>query len=213
MGKFSSLLSGCSSKSTSSMISSPASKSFKVAARQRTSASIAGETLRRVSRSESSFSRSLSWSDLIVEAVHSTTPRFRAADASFSTVAHVSSEERSKESVKTRLRTIDENAVRSVALDCSKRAGGIVCTTRRSPSPSSRASSGDTTVVLPPPINICFTSGTPECTAPTNSSTSCTCAFLSMMLCVNSNNRNLGSKRSRRSAATSSVASSRTKWR
>mmetsp|Transcript_17119 Transcript_17119/g.45183 ORF Transcript_17119/g.45183 Transcript_17119/m.45183 type:complete len:222 (-) Transcript_17119:507-1172(-) len=169
IGKLSSDLSGWSNRSTSSMIRMPLSKRRSPSASARASRSIVGWCLRRVSRSTSSFSRSLSCSDLIVAAVARTTPRLRTADCSLATVAHDSSDERSKESVKTRLRTMDEKVARSVDLDCSSSAGGIVCTTSRSPSPSMSARSGPTTVVLPPPISICLTSGWPERTAPMNS--------------------------------------------
>ena len=122
------------------------------------------------------FSSSLSWIDLIVLAVHSTTPRLRRAARSFSTVFQSSSELRSKTSVKTRLRMMTLKVALSVAFDCSSSEAGIVCMTSISPSPSIRASIGPTTVVLPPPISICLTSGLPLRTAETNSRISCTCA-------------------------------------
>jgi hypothetical protein len=161
--------------------------------RARRSTSMLGCCLRRVSRSTSIFSSSLSWMDLTVEAVHSTTPRLRRASMSFSTVPHPSSLERSKTSVNTRLRMIAENVARSVAFDCSRSACGIVWSTSISPSPSMSASIGPTTVVLPPPMSICLTSGCPLRTAPTNSWIKCTCVWRSRILCVNSKSRNRGS--------------------
>ena len=59
---------------------------------------------------------------LMVLPVHSTTPRLWRAEWSFSTVSHPSSEERSKTSVKTRLRMIALKVARSVALLCSSSA-------------------------------------------------------------------------------------------
>ena len=139
------------------------------------------------------FSSSLSCNDLIVDAVQSTTPLLRIALCSFSTVDQRSADERSNESVNTRLRTIDEKVARSVAFDCSRSAGGIVCTTSVRPSPNMSASIGPTTVVLPPPMSICLTSGRPQRTASTNSRTSATCASRSTRLCVNSKSRKRGS--------------------
>mmetsp|Transcript_3712 Transcript_3712/g.6080 ORF Transcript_3712/g.6080 Transcript_3712/m.6080 type:complete len:210 (-) Transcript_3712:22-651(-) len=192
IGKLSSALSGWRSRSTSSIMRQPDSNRRKTCARQRISCSIDGCCLVRA-RIESSFSSSFNWILLIVDAVQSTAPRLRAADWSFSTVAHRISDERSKERVKTRFRMMDENVARSVALDCSSRAGGIVCTTRVCPSPRRSASIGPTTVVLPPPISICLTKGWPLRTADTNSRTSCTCAPRRTMLCVNSKSRKRGS--------------------
>ena len=59
---------------------------------------------------------------LMVLPVHNTTPRLWRAEWSFSTVSHPSSEERSKTSVKTRLRMIALKVARSVALLCSSSA-------------------------------------------------------------------------------------------
>mmetsp|Transcript_32089 Transcript_32089/g.84013 ORF Transcript_32089/g.84013 Transcript_32089/m.84013 type:complete len:227 (-) Transcript_32089:2500-3180(-) len=193
MGKLSSALSGWSSRSTSSMMRQPDRKSPSTCAMARTSRSMSGCCLRLASRSTSIFSSSLSCIDLMVAAVHSTTPRLRAAVFSLSTVGQRSSELRSKLSVKTRLRTTDEKVARSVAFDCSRSAGGIVCTTSRRPSASIMESSGPMTVVLPPPMSICLTRGWPDSTAATNSRTSCTCALRSTRLWVNSKSKKRGS--------------------
>mmetsp|Transcript_24838 Transcript_24838/g.54278 ORF Transcript_24838/g.54278 Transcript_24838/m.54278 type:complete len:227 (-) Transcript_24838:904-1584(-) len=174
IGKFSSALSGWSNRSTSSMIRQPPRKSVSTCTSARMASSITGCCLRLWSRSSSIFSSILSWSDLMVLAVASTTPRLRAARRSFSTVGQRISDERSNERVKTRLRTMEEKAARSVAFDCSSSAGGIVCSTSVRPSARSNASSGPTTVVLPPPMSICFTSGLPSRTASVNSRTSST---------------------------------------
>mmetsp|Transcript_85201 Transcript_85201/g.170229 ORF Transcript_85201/g.170229 Transcript_85201/m.170229 type:complete len:235 (+) Transcript_85201:189-893(+) len=182
IGKLSSARSGWSSKSTSSMIKTPERKMPSTFESARTSRSKSGCCWRQGLRSTSIFSRSLSCNDLMVAAVHRTTPRLCAAVVSLSTVDHFISEERSKKRVKTRLRTMEEKVARSVALDCSRSAGGIVCTTSLSPSPSISVKRGPTTVVFPPPMSICLTNGLPDCTAAINSRTSCTCALRKIRL-------------------------------
>mmetsp|Transcript_31070 Transcript_31070/g.100345 ORF Transcript_31070/g.100345 Transcript_31070/m.100345 type:complete len:255 (+) Transcript_31070:1741-2505(+) len=193
MGKLSSDLSGWSSMSTSSIIRHDDRKTESAATSARSSTSMDGCCLRRASRSTSIFSRALSCRLLIVDAVHRTTPREDRAARSFSTVVQSAAAHRSKDSVKTRLRMMEEKVARSVALDCSKRACGMVCITSVRPSPSMSASRGPTTVVLPPPMSICLTRGVPERTHAMNSCTSSTCAARSTMFCVNSKRRNLGS--------------------
>mmetsp|Transcript_10639 Transcript_10639/g.26844 ORF Transcript_10639/g.26844 Transcript_10639/m.26844 type:complete len:447 (+) Transcript_10639:4151-5491(+) len=195
MGKLSSDLKGCSNRSTSSMISTPrAIKVSSTRASARTSRSMDGWCLRRSSRRQSSFSRSLSWTDLIEVAVQRTIPRCATAERSLSTSSHVASDERSKLRVKTRLRMIDEKAERSVARVCSSSAGGIIWMTSAFPSPSMSERIGEITVVLPPPISICFTMGSPARTLATNSKMRSTWAFRSSTLCTNSKSRSRGSK-------------------
>mmetsp|Transcript_17877 Transcript_17877/g.52095 ORF Transcript_17877/g.52095 Transcript_17877/m.52095 type:complete len:241 (+) Transcript_17877:1081-1803(+) len=193
-GKLSSDRRGCSRRSTSSMMRRPESANMLTTlARARTSRSMDGWCLRRVSRSTSSFSRRRSWTLFTEVAVHSTTPRCATADRILSTIRHDTADARSKLRVKTRLRMMEEKADRSVAFVCSRSAGGIICTTRDLPSPSMRLRMGEMTVVLPPPMSICFTRGSPPRTLRTNSSTSSTCAFLSRMLWMNSNRSSRGS--------------------
>mmetsp|Transcript_18113 Transcript_18113/g.56833 ORF Transcript_18113/g.56833 Transcript_18113/m.56833 type:complete len:227 (+) Transcript_18113:822-1502(+) len=193
-GKLSSERRGWRSRSTSSMMSTPASWNILTTwASARTSRSMEGWCLRRGSRSTSSFSRRRSCTDLTEVAVHSTTPRCATAERSLSTMRQDTVEERSKERLNTRLRMMEENAERSVAFVCSRRAGGIICTTSDAPSPSMRERMGEITVVLPPPMSICLTSGLPSRTEATNSSTSSTCAFRRRMLWMNSKSRRRGS--------------------
>mmetsp|Transcript_10210 Transcript_10210/g.31422 ORF Transcript_10210/g.31422 Transcript_10210/m.31422 type:complete len:282 (-) Transcript_10210:938-1783(-) len=196
IGKLSSLRSGCSSTSTSSMMSTPRSRHSMSMTRTSASAMslrraiwsrrrITSRLARRLSRGcrcsgcrrsrLCSCSTNLSSRLLTHSGAAHTTLRWRRARSSLAkrriTKSALSSTLRSNCSVYTVLVTIAEKRLRSTLRLCSSSAVGITCVTSFSPSARISASSGPTTVVLPAPMIICWTRESPRRTFSTNHST------------------------------------------
>ena len=92
-----------------------------------------------------------------VVGVQITTPRLLTLAQSLRYIPEEISVERSKVRVYIRLCMIELKVERITDRENSSKAGGTTWTIRFLPSPSNRVSRGQTTVVLPAPMIICFT--------------------------------------------------------
>mmetsp|Transcript_95654 Transcript_95654/g.309870 ORF Transcript_95654/g.309870 Transcript_95654/m.309870 type:complete len:561 (+) Transcript_95654:2543-4225(+) len=195
MGKLSSDFSGCSTRSTSSIMQTPCFNWTNILPISTHSRRICGVFFfARRSLAMPSCSKKRSCKDLTSAGVLSIMSPWLHTRAMRADRFTSRSRERSHLNVETLFCTTVENAFCITDRESMIKAWGTTKQTNRDPSASIKANKGDTTEVLPAPMIICFTTDFPVRNVSKNSETISTCLGRSKKPVTNSKIKKRGSK-------------------